>query len=314
MGRKIFSGGRKISMKSTIRTYILETRPWSFTMTIISVTLGAVTAAYSGRFDWLMYILVLVGMLCAHAASNVINDYFDVKNKVDLPESPTARYREHYLLKGMLTPGKVLTFSIILYAVAGAIAVYLIIFRGLPILYIAAVGAFLSFFYTGGPVKYKYRALGEIAVFFAWGPLMLLGTYYAVTGSWEGFQVPLWISIPQGLWVTLVILANNMKDIEFDGSVGVKTTGTLLSRKRAVALFGIILFVIYGVIALESALRIIPFFSLVTFASLPMSFRLLSILKKSKEIPPDADPRTVQLGMIFGLLFIISLLLPVVFG
>ena len=301
-------------MKSTIRTYILETRPWSFTMTIVSVTLGAVPAAYSGRFDWLLYILVLVGMLCAHAASNVINDYFDVKNKVDLPESPTARYREHYLLKGMLTPGKVLTFSIILYAVAGAIAVYLIILRGLPILYIAVVGAFLSFFYTGGPVKYKYRALGEIAVFFAWGPLMLLGTYYAVTGSWEGFQVPLWISIPQGLWVTLVILANNMKDIDFDGSVGVKTAGTLLSRKRAAALFGIILFVIYGVIVLESALRIIPFFSLVTFTSLPMSFRLLSILKNSEEIPPDADPRTAQLGMIFGVLFIISLVIPLVFG
>ena len=283
-------------------------------MTVISVTLGAVPAAYSGRFDWLLYILVLVGMLCAHAASNVINDYFDVKNKVDLPESPTARYREHYLLKGILTPGKVLTFSIILYAVAGTIAIYLIILRGLPILYIAAIGAFLSFFYTGGPVKFKYRALGEIAVFFAWGPLMLLGTYYAVAGSWEGFQVPLWISIPQGLWVTLVILANNMKDIDFDGSVGVKTAGTLLSRKRSVALFGIILFVIYGVIALESALRIIPFFGLVTFASLPMSFRLLSILKNSEEIPPDADPRTAQLGMIFGVLFIISLLLAPMFG
>ncbi len=314
MGRKIFSRGRKINMHSKVKTYILETRPWSFSMTIISVTLGAVPAVYSNRFDWLLYVLVLIGMLGAHGASNVINDYFDVKNKVDLPESPTARYREHYLLKGVLTPGKVLTLSIVLYAVAGAIAVYLIILRGLPILYITAAGAFLSFFYTGGPVKYKYRALGEIAVFFAWGPLMLLGTYYAVTGSWEGFLLPLWISVPQGLWVTLVILANNMKDTDFDGSVGIKTAGTLLSRKRAGILFASITFFIYGIIVLEAGLGIIPFYSLVTFAVLPMSLRLISVLKNSEEIPADADPRTAQLGTIFGVLFIISLVIPLVFG
>ena len=283
-------------------------------MTVISVTLGIIPAVFNGSFNLLLYILTAAGMLLVHGATNVINDYFDVKNKVDREDSPTAQYRPHFLLTGELTPGKVLTFGIVMYGFAAAIAVYLILLRGLPVLLIAAAGGFLSFFYTGGPVKYKYRALGEIAVFLAWGPLMVLGAFFVQTGSWDGFVFPLWISFPQGLWVTLVILANNIKDIEYDGSVGIKTIGTKLSRKKAYSLYLVIVIGVYALIAIETLLGVIPLLGLITYASLPPVIKLLSVLRTSEAVPPDADPRTAQAGMLFGILFIIGLLVSFLLG
>jgi 1,4-dihydroxy-2-naphthoate polyprenyltransferase len=283
-------------------------------MTVISVTLGVIPAVFNGSFNWLLYILTAAGMLLVHGATNVINDYFDVKNKVDREDSPTARYRPHFLLTGELTLGKVLTFSIVMYGLAAAIAVYLILLRGLPVLLIAAVGGSLSFFYTGGPVKYKYRALGEIAVFLAWGPLMVLGAFFVQTGAWDGFVFPLWLSLPQGIWVTLVILANNIKDIDYDGSVGIKTVGTKLSRKKAYSLYLSLIIIVYALIALETILGVIPLLTLITFASLPPVIKLLSVLRTSEEVPPDADPRTAQAGMIFGILLILGLLVSLLIG
>ena len=301
-------------MASKFKIYLLETRPWSFSMTAISVILAALPAALNGHFNWLMFFLVLFGMILVHAAGNVLNDYFDVKNGIDKKDSPTALYRPHFLLEGVLTLRNVLIFSIIMYAIGGAIAAYLIIVRGLPVLYIALAGGFLSYSYSGKPLNYKYHAFGEAAMFLMWGPLMMSGSYYVIAGTWEGFQQALWLSIPQGLWVTLVLLANNIKDSEYDRRVGIQTAGTVLSRKSAFIMFCIITAGIYISVIVEAALRILPYTSLAVLVSLFPSLKLLSVLKNSEEVPPDADPKTAQAGMVFGLILIASLVLSLFLG
>ena len=67
-------------------------------MTAISVALAAVVGVDHYRIRWGVFALLLVGMIFVHAATNLINDYFDVRHGVDHPESPTARYREHPIL------------------------------------------------------------------------------------------------------------------------------------------------------------------------------------------------------------------------
>jgi 1,4-dihydroxy-2-naphthoate octaprenyltransferase len=305
-------------MPSKAKIYFLETRPWSFSMTAISVVLAAVAAALSqtiaNSFSWLLFVLALAGMLLLHAAGNVINDYFDVKNGIDKKDSPTALYRPHFLLEGVLSLRQVLIFSIILYVLGGLIGVYLIYIRGLTVLYIVLAGGALSYFYSGGPIKYKYRAFGEIPMFLMWGPLMMMGSYYVMTGSWEGSAQAFWLSIPQGLWVALVLLANNIKDIDYDRRVGIRTAGTILSRTRAFALFSAITVGIYLSVALEVIFGVLPYTSLIVFISLLPTIKLLSVMKNSEVVPPDADPRTAQAGMIFGVLLIASLLFHLFLG
>ena len=80
-----------------IKTWFLAARPWSFSMSAISVTIGSVWGL-TGGFRFGGYVLALLGMVALHGATNLLNDYYDVKNKVDTPSAPTVKYRPHPLV------------------------------------------------------------------------------------------------------------------------------------------------------------------------------------------------------------------------
>jgi len=159
------------------RNWFLASRPWSFSMTAISVSVGAALAAIYGNFSWWLYLATLFGTVLLHAATNLINDYYDVKSGVDTQEVATAQYRPHPLVEGKLAAGHVRAAAYILYSLSSAIGIYLAATRGWALLWIGIIGAFASLTYTAPPLKYKYSALGEISVFLMWGPLMVAGSF-----------------------------------------------------------------------------------------------------------------------------------------
>ena len=76
-------------------------------MSAISVSVGSALAAIYGDFSWFLYLAALIGTIFMHAATNLINDYYDVKSGVDTPEVATAQYRPHPLVEGKLEAGQV---------------------------------------------------------------------------------------------------------------------------------------------------------------------------------------------------------------
>ena len=117
----------------------------------------------------------------------------------------------------------------------------------------------------------------------------------------------LYISIPFGILVGLVLLANNIRDIDYDSRQGIKTVGILLGKRQSLFLYaGLILAAYLYVIGLV-ALGILSPWGLLVLLSLPKAVLLLrSFMEK---IPEAADAVTAQLNTIFGLLLIVSLVL-----
>ena len=74
----------------------------------------------------------------------------------------------------------------------------------LVVLWIGIAGFLACVFYTAGPVKFKYKAWGEVFVFVMWGPLMFEGAY-AVQRQALSLKA-LAVSIPFGVLVALVYL------------------------------------------------------------------------------------------------------------
>jgi 1,4-dihydroxy-2-naphthoate octaprenyltransferase len=292
-----------------LKIWFLATRPWSFTMTAISVGVGGAVAALDGAFDVWLFLLTLVGAVCVHGATNLINDYFDYKSGVDRPGAPTTLYRPHPLVQGLISPRAVLWVSAGLYAIAAIIGLALIVLKGAGLLWFILVGAIASFFYTAGPVKYKYLALGELAVFLMWGPVIVGGTYFVQRGSLSPDAVL--ISVPFGLLVALVLLANNLRDIDYDRSAGIATLGTLLGQQKTRVLYQGLILLAYLAIALLIALKILSPWGLLVFFSAPVAFRLIRTLQR--EIPNDADARTAQLDTLFGVWLIVGLILEKIF-
>ena len=288
-----------------IKKYIIATRPWSFTMSLISVSVGTLLAAQEGPVLWAWYALTAIGITTFHAAANVINDYFDTRYHVDQQDSPTAKYRPQPILSGMLTPRQLLGEAIVLFALTFVIGMTAAAVVSWHILWIGVIGFLTSVFYTAAPIKFKYRAFGELAVFMIWGPLMIEGAY-AMQRQALSYKV-LVISIPFGVLVALVLFANNMRDIAYDSRQEVRTLGILLGSRRSYLLFTGLIVLAYAYVLGMIIMGIMSLWGLLIFLSVPNAIRLLKTFKT--KIPDMADALTAQFDTVFGILLILAIFL-----
>lgn len=287
------------------KTAFLSTRPWSFTMTFSSVTMGTLLAAIAGRFNPAYYLLTLGGMIAFHAATNVLNDFFDVRHGVDREGAPTTKYRLHPAAFGQVPLSTTLAFSLALYALTLGAAVYLAYVSSVSILLILAAGMLGSVLYTADPVDLKARSLGEPTVFIMWGLLIPLGSYMVQTGAFA--WVPILASVPIGIFVALVLLANNIRDVAYDGTVNERTLAVALGTKGAQRLYVSLLAAAYVLVGGGVLAEQLPAWSLLVFATLPGALRLAGMFEG--KVPDNADPRTAALAFQFSLLYMASLLI-----
>jgi 1,4-dihydroxy-2-naphthoate octaprenyltransferase len=291
--------------KQRIKDYFVATRPWSFTMSLISVSIGTLIAAEDSPILWGWYVLACMGIVCFHATANIYNDYFDTRYQVDQPDSPTARYRPQPILAGMFTPTQLLTEAIILNGITILIGLILSFGRSMLVFWIGLIGFLACVFYTAAPIKYKYRAWGEFFVFLMWGPLMFEGAF-AVQRQALSLKA-FYISIPFGILVGMVLLANNIRDIAYDSRQGIKTIGILLGSRRSIFLYGSLILAVYLYVIGMVLVGILSPWGLLVLLSLHKAIHLLkSFIEK---IPEAADAITAQLNTIFGILLIVALIL-----
>ena len=283
--------------------WFLASRPWSFTMTAISVGVGGALAAIDGPFSWTLFILAVTGAVCMHAAANLFNDYYDVKQGVDTVESATAQYRPHPLVQGLLPARQVFLAASVLLGAGALIGIYLTLHCGWAVFWIGLAGSLAAVAYTAPPMKYKYFAMGEISVFLMWGPLMVEGAYYVQRHALS--VKALLVSIPFGVLVALVLLANNIRDIDHDRSRHIRTIANTLGQRSGMYLYLLFMVAAFACIPLFIIWGVLPVWGLAIFLSLPIAVKLLRQMMRL--VPADADAQTAKLDTAFGALLLIVL-------
>jgi 1,4-dihydroxy-2-naphthoate octaprenyltransferase len=84
-----------------VSKWLVITRAAVFSMTATSGLIGGLLAMGAARLqgtaevDWLLLALAIFGLVVAHAANNMINDFFDLSGGVD-----TEGYVRAHLLRG----------------------------------------------------------------------------------------------------------------------------------------------------------------------------------------------------------------------
>jgi len=287
------------------RNWFLASRPWSLSMTFVSIATGFAYASANHGFSTGLFLLTLLAGILGHLAANLMNDYLDVKNGVDFDSVLTAQYRPHPLLEGKIALKSVYRVSVIMFFMTAMIGLYLVFIKGLLLLWIGMAGLFLALSYTAPPFKYKYKGLGEIGVLLIWGPLMTGGSYFiqSQTMTWDIIIV----SIPIGLLVALVLLINNVRDYTSDSSQNIKTLPIIFSKQGGLHIYtGIIMLTYLWVIVISLIGPLSPW-SLIVLLSCPLAIKM--IRKMYREIPNDADAETAKLDTMFGVLLLISIIL-----
>ncbi len=220
-----------------VSRWLILVRACVFSMTIMSGLIGgllaaaAVAASDNLIFDGISFLLALVGIVLAHAANNMINDYFDLEGGVDTDEYARAQYAPHPVLSGMLTRAQLRRAILVVNLVDVFVGLLLFLLHGWPVIVFAGLGLFISVFYVAPPLKLKHRGLGEIGVGLVWGPLMIGGTFFVTTGTitWPVIVA----SLPYALLVMTVLMGKHLDKFEADRDKGIHTLPVLLGYRTA---------------------------------------------------------------------------------
>ena len=213
-------------------------------------------------FSPISLILTTFGILFFHLFSNLYNDYYDVSDGTD--EANTEYFNagmNSSVLKGAQLSGGSRAVELGLITLKGTKALanrmfILCLITALAILYvsymntgstsnainsliIAGIGVFIGYFYTAKPIKLSsLYGLGELSIFLAFGPLLTLGTGFAISSdtiilySQEFYNLIL-IGVPLGLLTTNILFINQYPDYTSDKKVGKNNLVVLLGKRTS---------------------------------------------------------------------------------
>ncbi|RIL00859.1 MAG: prenyltransferase [Proteobacteria bacterium] len=279
--------GSQYEMDAVSR-WLLIVRASVFPMTLTSGVLGgllAVAGPERADANWGLFALALLGILVAHAANNMINDWFDLSGGVDSTSYVRGQYAPHPILNGLVSKRGLVAAIAAANAIDLAILVYLGAERG-PLVYaFALAGLFISVFYVAPPLKLKHRGFGEPGVAIVWGPLMIGGTYFVTTGSAPGWVFA--ASLPYALLVTVVLFGKHIDKLEADAAKGIRTLPVLLGDAQARFAAQALILSFFAVMVLLVLTGTLGVWTLATLAALPRAWGVMRVFRTPK---PDAPP------------------------
>jgi 1,4-dihydroxy-2-naphthoate octaprenyltransferase len=267
-----------------VARWLVATRASVLFMTFMSAALGGLLAARDAGFDWPAWLVCTLGLVFAHATNNLLNDYTDSRRGIDRDNYYRNQYGVHVLEDGLLDQGQFWIYVAVTGGAAIALGAWLVWDRSGLTINLMLAGAFFVLFYSW---PLKYYGLGEPAVLLVWGPLMVGGTYYVVTGDWT-WQV-IWLSLLYACGPTAVLFGKHIDKIDMDAGKGVRTLPVLLGESTARRWVQLMLCLQYlGCIALVSS-GAEHWILLIVLFNLPCLRRLLLNFHHPKPLQPPAD-------------------------
>ena len=236
-------------------------------LTPACVFLGLSAALYDQQaINWANFWLAMVGAVSAHMSVNLFNEYVDFKSGLDLHTIKTPFSGGSGSLPQ--TPGAAsatLTAAVFSLLVCLIIGTYFVFKIGVLLVPLGALGALIIVTYT--PWINHRPLLCLVAPGFGFGPLMVVGTYFCVTGSYAWSAV--YLSLVPFFLVSNLLLLNQFPDLEADRRAGrnhlpiahgVRTSVRVFSAFVALAYLPILIGVAIGVLPVASIFSVLPAF------------------------------------------------------
>ncbi len=260
-----------------ISAWVQASRPAFFIATLIPLSVGYTLAIQHGIWQPFRFFCILTAAMMIHVATNLANDYYDHIQGADAGESIGG---SRVIQEGKISLKELKRALILLYTISFSIGLYLIISLQLWEMIALIVFAFLSsIFYVAPPIRYGYHGLGELFVGINMGPVMVIGTFWAITGqlAWK----PLYVSIPIGLMVAAILYYQSLPDMQTDRAVGKKTLAVRLGKRGAFIGLITLWCLIYASITCLVFARQLSIFALLFLTTLPIFFKLIILVKQT---------------------------------
>ncbi len=297
-------------LKTWISAFRLRTLPLS----ISGAAVGSSYAYFSGFFDILIFIFIILTTLSFQILSNLANDYGDGIKGTD---NNSRIGPERALQSGAISP-KQMKNAIIINAILSAILALLLtymafgvsqLFNSLIFIVLGAISIYAAITYTVGKSAYGYRALGDLMVFLFFGWLSVMGTYFLFAKDLDSMLLIPATAI--GCLSAAVLNLNNMRDLETDlKSNKITLAGYLGMKSSKIYHFALILSAIVLMLIFQFSISYSKIMYLSWIAFLPLLFHLKAVFFIKN--PKDFDPHLKRVALstfVLALLFAVALII-----
>jgi len=238
-------------------------------LTVIMVSLGTAIAAYEGYFHLGHFLLAMIGSILVHMTVNIINDYHDYVDGIDLNTQRTPFSGGSGVLPlNLLKPKQAFWFATICLLIAMVIGFYFVMKRGWLLFPLLLLAGFSAYFYNVYLSKWQ---IGEIFAGLCFGPLLVLGSYYVQTGrySWETLVA----SLAPGILTSNLLVLNEFPDREADRKGGRRHWVITLGKKDASYLFVALLTASYLCIIVGVLSKMMPVLTLIGLGTIGFGWK-----------------------------------------
>lgn len=228
-----------------VSKWLIATRSAVTLLTVYSCVISGLLAWRDGYFSWIPWLILTFGLFIAHGTNNLLNDYTDFSKGLDQGNYFRTQYGVHPLQQKFWDKSTQIRWFLVsgfLASLAGIWALFYTNFSPTTI-WLFAFGAVVLLAYT---YPFKYWGLGELMIFLIWGPIMISGVYFVLSGVWS-WNVVL-AGVPYGLGVVSINMAKHIDKLDDDKSRGVGTFPVRVGEAFARRVNQFVILMIYVVV------------------------------------------------------------------
>ena len=289
--------------------YLKALRAPFLTGSIIPVIIGAALAFRENEFVFSRFVITVSGVAGLHLGANLINDYYDAGGSDPFNFRVTPFSGGSRVIQNRELTRETVRAMAIFFFIIGVVSALWFVFNGRPlVLLIGTTGLLAGWAYSAPPLQLMAKGWGEVLIFFAFGPLVTLGTFYVMSGVLDASAFLL--GIPQGFFITGVIWINQFPDYDADQKVGKNNLVVRLKPAVSRYFYCVIMLMAYAsVFIMVFSKRISPL-TLISVLSFPLAFKAMRILWRqylSADGIIPAQALTIQALLAHGLLLSLAI-------
>ncbi len=267
--------------------------------------LGMAAAVWTtGGINWPHAVLALIGAVAAHISVNAFNEYFDFRSGLDFNTQRTPFSGGSGTLPANPQAARqALITAVVTAVITAGVGVFFLLVQGWWLLPLGLLGLLVVYTYTNLLTRSPFLCL--IAPGLGFGTLMVMGTYFALTGkyTWTAFVA----SFVPFFLVSNLLLLNQFPDVDADRGIGRKHYPITLGRKGAAVIYVVFLILTYVSIVAGVAFMLAPRWTLLGLLTLLLAVPVsVNVLKNADNLP--------ELMPSMGMNVLLNLLTPLLVG
>ena len=236
------------------------------------VIAGSISFA-GGSFNAATFAITFLAAAAVQIGLTMFNDTLDYVYGTDrsiLEKKNPFSGGSGVLASGLIQPRQAMVGIVLLYLFALGCTLYFAFSIGPEAMWIAALGAAISILYSAKPFRFAYRGLGELMMFFGYGPVLTAWAYYIQTRAVN--IDTLFVGAIPGMLMWTMILINEIPDYDEDKAANKRNIVYRLEPKNTKNLFLASIATIYIYIAVLLITKVLPVGCLLAFAGLPLAY------------------------------------------